>query len=113
MVIAVKRAVGQGSKTIDHPVACVVNQLNGALLAWFKSNSGARSQIQAHAVCSSSVKTQTCIGLCKVIVRSHLNGALAGVLNHQGTSSSANIELVLTIVDEEFARCHELTFKLE
>jgi hypothetical protein len=33
-------------------------------------------------------------------------------LNHQGASSSAHIERVLTIVDEEFAGCHELAFKL-
>ena len=109
----VKRAVGQCSKAIDHPVASVVNQLNGALLTGLKSNSGARCQIQAHAVCCSPVKAQAGIGLCKVIVRSHLYGPIAGVLNHQGASSSAHIERVLTIVDEEFAGCHELAFKLE
>ena len=109
----IKRAVGQCSKTIDHPVACVVNQFNGALLAWFKSNSGARCQIQAHAVCGCSVKAKTRIGFCKVIVRAHLNGALACILNYQGASASAHIEWVLTFVDKEFAGCHEMTFKFE
>jgi hypothetical protein len=33
-------------------------------------------------------------------------------LNHHRAGASANIELVLTIVDEEFAGCHVLTFKL-
>jgi len=108
----VKRAVGQCSKAIDHPVASVVNQFDSALLSWFKSNSGARCQIQAHAMRCSSVKAQAAIGFCKVIVRAHLNGPIAGVLNHQGASSSAHIERVLTFVDEEFARYHELAFKL-
>lgn len=108
----VKGAVGKSSKTEDDSVASVVNQFNSALLAWLKSNSGARCQIQAHAVCCSPVKAQAGIGFCKVIVRSHLYGPIAGVLNHQGASSSAHIERVLTIVDEEFAGCHELAFKL-
>ena len=108
----VKGAVGKSSKTEDDSVASEVNQFNSALLAWLKSNSGARCQIQAHAVCCSPVKAQAGIGLCKVIVRSHLYGPIAGVLNHQGASSSAHIERVLTIVDEEFAGCHELAFKL-
>jgi hypothetical protein len=34
-------------------------------------------------------------------------------LNHQGARASAHIERVLTFVDEEFAGCHVLTFKLE
>ena len=61
----------------------------------------------------SSVKAQTAIGFSKVIVRSHLNGAIAGVLNHQCAGSSANIEFVLAFVDEEFAGCHERAFKLD
>jgi hypothetical protein len=48
-----------------------------------------------------------------VIVGAHLNRPVAGVLNHQGAGSSVNIEFVLTFVNEEFARCHELAFKLE
>jgi hypothetical protein len=42
-----------------------------------------------------------------------LDGAIAGVLNHQCAGSSANIEVVVTFVDEEFAGCHELAFKLD
>ena len=96
----VKRAVGQCSKAIDHAVASVVDQFNGALLAWFKSNGGTRCQVESHAMRCSSVKAQTAIGFSKVIVRPHLNGAIAGVLNHQCAGSPANIEVVLAFADD-------------
>jgi RecA/RadA recombinase len=40
-----------------------------------------------------------------------LNGAIAGVLNHQCAGPSANIEVVVAFVDEEFAWNHDRVLK--
>ena len=109
----VKGAVGQSSEAKDDAIARIVDQFNGALLTRFKTNGRSRGNVESHAVGCRAVKSQSAIGLGKVIVRSHLNGAVAGVLNHQGAGSAANIQGMLALVYKKFTGCHGLAFKLE
>jgi hypothetical protein len=59
----------------------------------------------------STVKAQAAIGFSKVIVRAHLNGTVAGILNDQSASSSAKVKGMLAFINEEFTRCHGLKIK--
>jgi hypothetical protein len=102
----VECALGQTPKAVHHTVARIVHQLHCALLARLKAHGHARGDVQAHALCGSAVKAQARVGLGKVVVRAHLDRAVAGVLHHQRAGAAAHIQSVLAGIDQKFTGDH-------
>src|SRR5579859_5916133 len=94
--------------TIDHAGTAQRDQVNFFFLAWFKTDSGARGNIQAHPVSRIAFKDQRGVDLKKVKMATNLDRAITRVANKHRNSSSPAIGLDITssLIEQIFSWFH-------
>src|SRR6185436_52180 len=93
-----------GLKSVYDFRAAQLNQLHGAFLSGLEAHRSARRNIEPESPDGAAIEFQCFIGLEKVVVGSHLNGAVTTVGHFQGDCLATDVDLDLAVF------CFDLTW---
>src|ERR1700690_2937276 len=96
-------------EAVHHALAGHSDQRDIARLSWLEAHGSPRRDIEPHTARSVAIELQRRIGFEKVVVRTDLDGPIAGIGDGQRDGTTALVDLDFAGLDEHFAGNHAVT----